>query len=338
MSNNQIIGHDFQKTILRRAVQDSVISHSYLFAGPDGIGKKLVALEFAKLINCQSDRSIDIEADSTEKCECASCSKVDKGIHPDVVYVQYEGVKSIKVEQIREGVEDRLFLKSFEGKFKVVIVDEAHRMSSGAQNAFLKTLEEPPPNSVIILITSAPDTLLPTIRSRCQLIRFNALPQELIYEELKRREDLTGEQAQICSKLAGGSLGKALMMDSALIEWRRELIEYLIHLEPSSAMRVIGLAEYLPVGSTPEDTERLALAFEFISLWLRDLVLIKTDSDKTDITNVDLIEPSTEIARMWDLSNIADKMSALEKTWYDVYNLNANKQLSLENLFIKIAS
>lgn len=338
MFNNKIIGHDFQKNILLRAARDNVVSHSYLFTGPDGVGKKLIALEFAKLINCKSEQSIDLDNLKSEKCDCGSCSKVDKGIHPDVIFVQYEGVKSIKVEQIREGVEDRLFLKSFEGKFKVVIVDEAHRMSSGAQNAFLKTLEEPPPNSVIILITSAPDTLLPTIRSRCQMVKFNQLPEELIFEELKKTDDLTSEQALICSKLSNGSLGKALMMDLEVIEWRKELIEYLINLKPKSAMRVIGLAEYMPIGSTPEDMEKMSLVFEFISLWLRDLLLIKTGSDDNQITNIDLIEPSTQIAQSWDLDNITDKMSALEGTWNDIYNLNANKQLSFENLFIRLAS
>ncbi len=338
MLNNEIKGHDFQKNILRRAARDNMISHSYLLAGPAGIGKKLIALEFAKLINCQSGRPINIDAPEGEKCSCGSCSKVDKGIHPDVIYVQYEGVKSIKVEQIREGVEERLFLKSFEGKFKVVIVDEAERMSSGAQNAFLKTLEEPPPNSVIILITSAPDSLLPTIRSRCQMIKFNALSKDLIYEELTRREDLTAEQALICSKLSGGSLGKALMIDEELIEWRKELIEYLINLKPNSGVRIIGLAEYMPIASTPEDTEKMGLTLEFISLWLRDLILIKTGSDEDQFTNIDLIGPSTEIANNWDLDNITDKLSALEKTWNDIYNLNANKQLSFENLFIRLAS
>ena len=109
MFNNKIIGHDFQKNILLRAASDDLVSHSYLFSGADGIGKKLIALEFAKLINCKSERSIDIDSPQEGSCDCGSCSKVDRGIHPDVINVQYEGVKSIKVEQIREGVEERLF-------------------------------------------------------------------------------------------------------------------------------------------------------------------------------------------------------------------------------------
>jgi len=338
MLNNQIIGHDFQKKILMRAATENIVSHSYLFSGPGGIGKKLIALEFAKLLNCQYRNSADSTNSDNGTCDCGSCRKVEKGIHPDVIYVQYKGVKSIKVEQVREGIEERLYLKSFEGKFKVVIVDEAERMSNGAQNAFLKTLEEPPPNSVIILITSNPDSLLPTIRSRCQIIRFNALSEELIFEELKKREDLSTEEALVCSKLSNGSLGRALMLDSDVIEWRKELIQYLMHLKPDSALRVLSLAESMPLSSNPEDMEKLNLAFEFISLWLRDLMFIKLNSDKKLLTNIDLIEQTIKIAEKWDINNILDKMGHVEKTWNDIYHLNANKQLSFENLFIRISS
>lgn len=338
MLNNKIIGHDFQKKILMRAERENIVSHSYLFSGPDGIGKKLIALEFAKLLNCKNRNLSNTTNSDFETCECNSCKKIEKGIHPDVVHVQYEGVKSIKVEQVREGIEDMLFLKSYEGKFKVVIVDEAERMSSGAQNAFLKTLEEPPPYSVIILITSYPDSLLPTIRSRCQIIRFGALSEELIFEELKKRDDLSAEEALVSSKLSNGSLGRALMLDSDIIEWRKELIQYLMHLKPYSALRVLGLAESMPLSSNPEDMEKLNLAFEFISLWLRDLMLIKMDSDKKVLTNIDLIEQSVEIAQRWDIDNILNKMNYVQNTWSDIHHLNANKQLSFENLFIRISS
>jgi len=333
MTNNDIRGHEFQRKIIKRAVSENLISHSYLFSGPDGIGKKLIANEFAKLINCKN-QGIDDSGD----CHCSSCAKIEKGIHPDVIYVQFEGIKSIKVEQIREGVEDRLFLKSFEAKYKVVIVDEAERMSNGAQNAFLKTLEEPPPNSVIILITSSPDSLLPTIRSRCQLVRFNPLPEELILDELNKKNELSAEEARICAKLSRGSLGRALSVDIDTLNWRKELIQFLMNLKPDSAMRVISLAEYMPLGSTPEDMEKMSQTFEFISLWLRDLLILKTGGDEDLLTNIDLIEQIRQIAEQWKINSITDKMEALQSTWNDIYNLNANKQLSFENLFIRLAS
>jgi DNA polymerase-3 subunit delta' len=333
MFNNIIIGHDFQKRILKRVAVQGLVSHSYLFSGPDGIGKKLVATEFAKLVNCKNT-----DSDNNGDCSCSSCVKIDKGIHPDVIYVEFEGVKSIKVEQIREGVEEILFLKSFEGKYKIVIVDEAHRMSSGAQNAFLKTLEEPPPNSVIILITSNPDSLLPTIRSRCQLIRFSPLPEQLILGELEKSGELTSQQALICAKLSRGSLGRALALDRDTLQWRKELIQFLLHLKPHSAIRVIGLAEYMPLSSSSEDMGKMTLTFEFVSLWLRDLLLIKTGGDEDLITNIDMLEESRQFAEILQIQKITDMMGAVESAWNDIYNLNANKQLSFENLFIRLAS
>ncbi|MCK5709731.1 MAG: hypothetical protein KAI07_04255, partial [Deltaproteobacteria bacterium] len=102
--------------------------------------------------------------------------------------------------------------------------------------------------------------------------------------------------------------------------------------------RVLGLAESMPLSSNPEDMEKLNLTFEFISLWLRDLMLIKMDSDKKVLTNIDLIEQSAEIAQRWDIDNILNKMNYVQSTWSDIYHLNANKQLSFENLFIRIGS
>ncbi|MCI0480283.1 MAG: DNA polymerase III subunit delta', partial [Candidatus Dadabacteria bacterium] len=214
-----ILGHDFQKNILLRAAHDDLASHSYLFAGPDGIGKKMVAVEFAKLLNCGG-----AAAAPDAKCGCASCRKIERGIHPDVVLIEFTGVKNIKVDQVRDEIEERLYLRPFEGRFKVVIVDESERMNQSAQNAFLKTLEEPPPDSVIILVSSRPDSLLPTLRSRCQTVVFNALPDELVAGILRERGGMSPEEALLASRLSGGSIGKALGFDGDLLEWRRELI------------------------------------------------------------------------------------------------------------------
>src|SRR5919109_2030307 len=203
-----VLGHEFQKGALRRAVRESRISHAYLFSGPDGIGKKLIALEFGKILNCVSTYESG-EADlKNTACDCPSCRKIEKGIHPDVLLVEYKGTKDIKVDQIREEVEEKLYFRPFEGRFKVAILDEAERMNQNAQNAFLKTLEEPPPDSVIILITSQPQSLLPTIRSRCQLLEFSPLPEEILVEEIRKRKNLSPDEAVLCARLSGGSLGK----------------------------------------------------------------------------------------------------------------------------------
>lgn len=325
-----IVGHEFQKDILLRASRKRTVSHAYLFSGPDGVGKRLLAVEFAKLLNC-----VGAEAESGVRCECSACRKIDKGIHPDVITVQFAGVKNIKVNQIREEVEEKLFLKPFEGRSKVVIVDDSERMSNSAQNAFLKTLEEPPSDSVIILITSHPNSLLPTIRSRCQSLVFNPLSEKFIVDVLGKRDDLSPEEALLCSKLSGGSLGRALSLDIEVVEWRKELIVRLSTLNKYSASEIADLTETVHDGASPDDDSRLEMAFQFIYLWLRDLVIVKTGSG--EIANTDLSEIITGTAGKWGLNDLLDRQRQLEKTWYDIFRTNANLKLALENLFIKLA-
>jgi DNA polymerase-3 subunit delta' len=325
-----IAGHEFQKNILIRAARENIVSHSYLFVGPDGVGKKLVALEFAKILNCNDDAAANGEA-----CECGSCKKIEKGIHPDVVLVEFTGVKNIKVDQVREEVEDKLFLKPFEGRFKVVIVDESERMNNSAQNAFLKTLEEPPKDSVIILVTSSPTSLLPTIRSRCQMLWFNPLGETVIAEMLESRGDYSREEAVLASRLSGGSPGKALKLDRELMVWRKELLSALGESSRYSASDITGLADSVSQGSSSDDTERLELAFRFIYLWLRDLILIKIGSD--EVINTDLIEELKRTAASWETGELLEMQKYVEKTWYDIFRTNANTKLALENLFINLA-
>lgn len=325
-----IVGHEFQKNILLRAAREGLVSHAYLFSGPAGVGKRLMAIEFAKLLNC-----LRAGADSGVKCECGACRKIDKGIHPDVITVQFAGAKNIKVDQIREEVEEKLFLRPFEGRSKVVIVDDSERMSNSAQNAFLKTLEEPPSESVIILVTSHPNSLLPTIRSRCQSLGFNPLSEKLIVDVLEKRGELSPEEALLCSRLSGGSLGRALGLDREIIEWRKELILRLSTLNKYSASDIANLTETVSDGASSDDTGRLEMAFQFIYLWLRDLVIVKTGSG--EITNTDLSDIIAGTAGKWKLDDLLDRQRQLERTWYDIFRTNANLKLALENLFIKLA-
>lgn len=325
-----IAGHEFQKNILIRAARENIVSHSYLFAGPDGVGKKLVALEFAKILNCRGDAKSD-----TVNCGCSSCKKIEKRIHPDVVLVEFTGVKNIKVDQVREEVEDKLFLKPFEARFKVVIVDESDRMNNSAQNAFLKTLEEPPKDSIIILVTSSPTSLLPTIRSRCQMLWFNPLGESVIAEMLESRGDYSSEEAVLAARLSGGSPGKALKLDNELIEWRKDLLSSLSGSSRFSASDITGLADSVSQGSSSDDSERLELAFRFIYLWLRDLILIKIGSE--EIINTDLREEIRRTADFWETGELLEKQKYVEKTWYDIFRTNANTRLAIENLFINLA-
>jgi DNA polymerase-3 subunit delta' len=330
MSFDNIIGHEFQKEVLLRASREGRVSHAYLFFGPDGIGKKLIAIEFGKVLNCLREDS------NGGHCDCNSCKKIEKGIHPDVFFVEHKGIKDIKVDQIREEVEERLFFRPFEGRFKLAIVDDAHRMNTSAQNAFLKTLEEPPSDSVIVLISSQPQTFLPTIRSRCQSVEFKPLPQDTIVDEIKRRTDLSPDECIIASRLSGGSLRRALDLDKNLLSQRREIIMKLSNISPDRASDVLGFAESILKSSAPGELEKLMLIFDIISLWLRDMVLIKIGFGEDSLSNRDLISATRKLADRQSVDNILDKIKFLEKAWYAVFQGNANKQILIENLVLKI--
>jgi DNA polymerase-3 subunit delta' len=337
MHFDNIIGHDLQKNLLRRAIAEERVSHSYLFSGLDGLGKRLVALGLAKILNCLTLVSTTDVDSNKAGCDCNSCRKIDKGIHPDVFVIEYKGLRDIKVDQIREDVEDRLYFKPFEGRYKVAIVDEADRMSHSAQNAFLKTLEEPPDESIIILLTSSPQSLLPTIRSRCQSLRFEGIPIELIVEELKTRRGLSGEESTMIAFLSEGSLGRALNLDDKILSDRNELINRLSRVETDFASSVLGVVESILRGSSNDDNEKLKIYLEFILLWLRDLISVKVGLDEDLLMNKHLISVSREYADRYSLEKILEKLNFAEQVSNSILRLNANKQIALENLVLKIA-
>src|SRR5262245_16504485 len=171
MPFRDVIGHRRLIDLLARAVARESLPPSLIFAGPDGIGKRLVAIATAQALNCTGNRSSKAtsgaESERFDACgACSSCTRIARETHPDVLVVEPGDNGNIKIEQVRDVV-DRAGYRPFEGRRRVVIIDEADALMPQAQNALLKTLEEPPSSSVFLLITSRPDALLPTVLSRC---------------------------------------------------------------------------------------------------------------------------------------------------------------------------
>ena len=188
--------------MLRRAIAMNRVAQAYLFVGPDGVGKRLVALNFAKALNCAKSKS--------EPCdECPACKRINGGNHIDVqVFVPKGLSRQLKVEQVKQFI-DQVNLKPYESNWKVFILCDADRANAASQNKILKVLEEPPDETVIVLTTSNPDGVLPTIRSRCQIVNFSSLPPEEI-EKLITGDGTTPEQAHLAAMLSQGQMGKAL--------------------------------------------------------------------------------------------------------------------------------
>jgi len=230
VSWQHIKGHDLLVESFQRVFQRGRLAHAYLFIGPPGIGKKLFATELGKALLCERTPTWDVGSERLEACDvCPSCLLLDAATHPDFIVIQREAEKNEFTKNlIHEELQPRMKLKAARNKGKVAILDDVDAMNDEAANAFLKTLEEPPPNTLLILVGTSLDRQLPTIVSRCQVVRFAPLKDELVAELLHKEgvEDI--EQAQRLAAMSDGSPGLAQgLSDPALWEFRQSLLDCL---------------------------------------------------------------------------------------------------------------
>src|SRR3712207_2151265 len=205
MPFRDISGHRRLLDLIGAAARRGSLPPSLIFAGPDGVGKRRAAVALAQLFNCTA-----AAANAHDSCgTCAACARILRGVHADVLLIQPGETGAIKVEQVREAIQ-RSAYRPFEGRRRVVIVDDAAAPLGEAQNALLKTLEEPPPASTFVLGTSRADVLLPTVRSRCQCLRFGRLAPGEVASVLMRDHGYTEQEAHAAASLSDGSIGLAL--------------------------------------------------------------------------------------------------------------------------------
>ncbi|MCK4261509.1 DNA polymerase III subunit delta' [bacterium] len=218
MPFSNVIGQERIIKLIKNSLKDGRIAHAYLFVGPDGIGKTMVAKTLAQALNCP-------RADSDACGRCPDCRRIEKLSHPDVNWVRPAGLsRQIGIDDIR-GLRRQISLKPYQSRKKVYLIMEADRMTAQASNALLKTLEEPPADSILILISSHPSSLFPTIVSRCQMMRFSPLSPKRIEDYLVKKLNLSTNKARLLSLLSEGRLGKALsLQEKAVWEGREKIL------------------------------------------------------------------------------------------------------------------
>jgi DNA polymerase-3 subunit delta' len=266
-----------------------------LMAGPAGVGKRATAIAVAQAINCLQPRSSpEFERDACG--ECASCRRIARGVHPDVIIVEPGDSGAIKIEQLRSVIEQSQY-RPFEGRRRVVIVDEADAAGADAQSALLKTLEEPPSGSIFILVSSIPDALLPTVLSRCPRLRFGPLAPADVARILVRDHKYTDADARAAAADADGSVARALEMQSEDVSEARDAAQRLLQetARVSDPVRRIAIARDLTEGKgTPaEERNRLAVRLRSLGSLLRDIGIIASRADRSMLANGDL-EPQLE--------------------------------------------
>ena len=281
--------------MLRRSVRKGTISHAYLFEGPAGVGKFLAATEFVKAARCREGR----DADSCGRC--AECRKVDHGNHEDVFFLApLEGKRLIGIKQVQE-LDRKLFFKAYSGKRKFAVVRDAHAMTEEAMQAFLKTLEEPPEGTTIILVTETAEALLSTIRSRCQRVKFYALAPEVIRSCLARRGD-GDESLDFLASFAAGSLGRALAARGGSILQEREALFDLLFLSRDSDATARAEAVFRTIKDYAANDALEASRVEFqqfaeIALtFCRDILAVQSGLPPAAIINRDMADKIREQA------------------------------------------
>jgi DNA polymerase-3 subunit delta' len=326
MSFKTVLGHSRPILLLQRAIENEKVRNSYLFLGNEGIGKKYVALQFAKALNC-----LDEETEKGEACDhCASCKKIDRALHPDVLLIEPIG-QGIKKEQVIQ-MQRELAYKPYEGKRRVCILTAADRMAHDIPNTLLKTLEEPPLHTVIILLANNSRFLLPTILSRCQPIRFNPLPISLVSKWLMEGKGFDETEAHLLASLSDGSPGKALEIQEEIHQIpREELLEDWVGSKSFTFKKIGSWVE-----SLPSQRENLLLMIEVAKTLVRDLVIVKTLKKETKLIHSDLLQAMEPLAANWSLSSLLKRMEILHHTSLAIRG-NANTNLALEAMMLSWA-
>jgi DNA polymerase-3 subunit delta' len=300
MSFKDVIGNSGVKKILHRALKQKKLPNSVLFAGPEGIGKKQTALVIAKALNCLKKAS-----DACE--ECAHCKAINNGNFPDVMIIA-PAKDMLKIDQMRL-LKDTAYLKPMAGRKRVFIVCEAEKMNDEASNSLLKILEEPPPFSHIILVTSNPYRIIPTLKSRCQIFPFSPIPKEEIQKALVDK-GVQPEKARILSLLVDGNLEKALSLDWDEVRSQRNQAWDLflaLNKREKAASQLKQLSELRSVIK-----EELAKTLEILATFCRDVILIKEKADPEFLLNPDFEQNLREAAQSLSLSQAMDFLREMD--------------------------
>jgi DNA polymerase III subunit delta' len=330
-----ITGHRPLLELLARAVARGTLPPSLLFAGPDGVGKRLTALALAQALNCEHPISADVDAGYDACAACRQCGRIARGVHADVLVVQPGETGAIKIEQIRDVV-DRAGYRPFEGRRRVVIVDGADALGLPAQDAILKTLEEPPSASVFVLITDRPDVLLPTVRSRCQRLRFGPLAPGDVAALLMRDHGVSAAEAHAAAAASGGSIGRAIENAGDRATEARDVAARLLQgaAATTDPRRRLDGARLL-TGGGAADRDELSRRLLALSSLIRDLGLLGARADERTLANSDLKPQLQSLLKSYDGDRALRAYSVVDRA-LDALGRNASPKIVADWLALNI--
>ena len=324
-SFKDVVGHKDILKYISSAVENNRVSHAYILNGERGSGKKMLANLFAMTLLC--------ETGDNEPCgKCHSCKQAESGNHPDIIRVTHEKPNSISVDDIRTQVNNTVDIKPYQGPYKVYIIPQADMMTPQAQNAILKTIEEPPSYAVFLLLTENAETLLPTINSRCVMLKLRNIKDTLIKKYLMENLEIPDYKADMCTAFAQGNMGRAIMLANSdhFNEIREEAVQLLKHISEMELNEIVAAVKNISVYKL-EITDYL----DIIMIWYRDVLLYKATKEINKVVFKDQLQSIKEQARKSSYEGIELILESLEKAKARL-KANVNFDLVMELLFLTI--
>ena len=327
--NWDMLGHDWAVDLLQAHIIHDEVRHAYLLCGAPGVGRRTLALRFVQVLNCPTPPQAGVPCRS-----CLTCRQIEKMQYTDLLVAQAEQEgKTLIVDQIRE-LQHSLSLAPYQGRYKTALLLRFEEAHVSAMNALLKTLEEPAPQVIILLTANSPENLLPTIVSRCEVLRLRPVALEQVSRGLQEKRGLPPDQAQMLAHISGGKPGQALSFvdQPELLEERSARLSQMVNLLPVGLVERFNLAEKL----TKKDEEIInlrPLLLDWLSFW-RD-VAIKAAGAAAPISNLDWATEITELAERLDLHAASQMTGAVERS-IGLLDRNLNKRLVMENLMLDL--
>ncbi|TCL00038.1 DNA polymerase-3 subunit delta' [Natranaerovirga hydrolytica] len=324
-SFNDIIGYEDIKNHFKKSIQSNKISHAYIISGPKGMGKKLIANVISKTLQCEKGEE--------EPCNaCTSCKQYDSNNNPDVKFVHATKTKSIGVDDIREQVNKDIHIKPYSYKNKIYIIDEADTLTEQAQNALLKTIEEPPEYGIIFLLVNHTNNMLPTILSRCVVLQLKPIQETIIKDYLMRQYKIEPQETNLYVSMAQGNIGKAqeLVISDEFRTMRMKAIDLLKKINTLSDIEMMNVAPQLE-----EYKDHIEDFLDIMITWYRDLLVIKSTQESENIIHQDYYGDLLKNSEDLTYNQIGNAINKLEET-KNIFKNNVNYQLALESLLFKL--
>lgn len=323
LSFHDIIGHEQIKEHFQKAIESHKVSHAYILTGEAGMGRKSLANAFALTLLCEKGKS--------EPCmECHACKQVLSGNHPDLIYLTHEKPNSIGVDDIREQINDTIMVRPYSSYYKVYIVDEAEKMTPQAQNALLKTIEEPPSYAIIILLTTNQEAFLPTILSRCVQLKLKPLKDFVVKSYLVGTMEVPEADADVYAAFARGNLGKAISIASSedFKLLHQEVLHLLKHIK---SMDISELLDY--IRKLKEESLDIYECLDFMQIWYRDVLLYKVTRDINLLIFKDEYRTINDISKNSGYDGLEKVLEAIDKAKLRL-DANVNMELAMELMLL----